>query len=259
MSPNRFLDEISAQRQDLMSPEDDRLIWELRKSRGINSNEIVEISVRPLDDARVFLRSGSSDPIVVYETFLNLYHVPPSDVGEVRSVLDLGCNIGLTLAHYAVLFPNARLLGVELDPGSASIARLNVFGWKNRCKIITGAAWVRNEPVEFGSNTGEEYGSRIGGKGMKQSSPGYSIDAFIEMLDVQEVDFLKMDIEGAEIQLLTENILEWPKKVKTMLIELHGYSPEKLVSDLDAIGFAVRKHTRHWESFFAIRKDLITR
>ena len=67
---------------------------------------------------------------------------------------------------------------------------------------------------------------------------------------------MKMDVEGAEKLLLTDNYEGWAPRVKTMLIELHSYHHDQFLSDIEKIGFVARKHSRHWESFFAVRKDL---
>src|SRR5436305_882928 len=76
-----------------------------------------EIAIRALGGWSVTIRRGSSDAEVVWETFSGKFHLPPSDLWP-RTIWDLGANIGLTVAHFAVLYPEARLIGVELDDGN---------------------------------------------------------------------------------------------------------------------------------------------
>lgn len=247
------LDSYAITAEQLASPDDNRKIWDLRKMRGQASDKVVTITLMPLQGATVHLRAGTSDPIVVHETFLKLYHLPPGEIGDVRSVLDLGANIGMTAAHFAVLFPQARIMAVELDATTAHIATLNTSRWRDRCTLLNGAVWTRDEKVVFGRTAGDEYGTRIGGKGDQFEAQGISIDTLIDMLGVDEVDFVKMDVEGAEIQLLRENN-GWTRRVRSMLIELHGYPMDKCIADLDALGFNARKHDRHWVSVWAVRR-----
>jgi FkbM family methyltransferase len=247
------LESLSISEVDLASSEDNAKIWELRHLRGNRTGDVVEVELYPLGGAKTFLRTGSSDPIVVHETFLQLYHVPPSEVGNVKSLLDLGSNIGLTIAHYATLFPNAKCIGVELDKNTAEIASKNTEFFRDRVKIINGAVWVSDEPVTFGATDGEEYGNRIGGDGHQIVVNGYSINTLIDMLGVDVVDFVKMDVEGAEIDLLRKNAQDWAPRVKSMLIELHGYPLDEAIEDLKKLGFHARKDSRHWESVFAIK------
>ena len=246
------LDSYSISAEELASAADNKKVWDLRKIRGQVSTEVATVSLLPLNGAKVHLRAGTSDPIVVHETFLKLYHLPPGEIGEIHTVLDLGANVGLTVAHYAVLFPQARIIGVELDSSTADIATLNTSAWRDRCTIINGAVWTRDEKVNFGRTMGDEYGTRIGGKGDQFEAQGYSIDTLIDKLGVDQVDFVKMDVEGAETKLLTENT-GWTQRVKSLLVELHGYPMDKCITDLEAFGFKARKHDRHWVSVWATR------
>jgi hypothetical protein len=46
-----------------------------------------------------------------------------------RRILDLGANIGLTISRFAVLHPEERVVGVEMDagepgPGAGNVAAL---------------------------------------------------------------------------------------------------------------------------------------
>jgi methyltransferase FkbM-like protein len=60
------------------------------------------------------------------------------------------------------------------------------------------------------------------------------------------VDILKVDIEGAEVQLFSGN-LDWLERVRALLIEFHDESRQE--SDFDAImrryHFRIREETRH--------------
>ena len=81
----------------------------------------------------MWLRPGTSDADVAADTLMR-------DLDEVdvlpRTILDLGSNIGLTIALYAAKFPAARILGVELDSSNLEIAHMNTDR-----EILWGAAW----------------------------------------------------------------------------------------------------------------------
>src|SRR4051812_12114214 len=76
------------------------------------SSDLVPIRLRALGGEEMRLRPGSTDADVAVEVFVHRLHLPP--VPDVRLVWDLGANIGLTMAHYAALYPEAHVLGVEL-------------------------------------------------------------------------------------------------------------------------------------------------
>ena len=72
----------------------------------------------------VQLRPDTTENQVFHETFVKRFHVPPKEIGP-ATVLDLGCNIGLTVAHFEVLWPNAEIIGVDLDSENCEVTRRN--------------------------------------------------------------------------------------------------------------------------------------
>jgi hypothetical protein len=70
----------------------------------------------------IWIRPGTSDVQVARETLMETYHLPLGDIGEPRTILDRGANIGITVAHFATTYPAARILGVELDYDNAQLA-----------------------------------------------------------------------------------------------------------------------------------------
>ena len=110
-----MLENYTIRREQLASPQDLEYIDQMVKSRGTARSDILTVTTFPLQNAAISLRAGTSDAVVYYETFLGLYHIPPRLPATVETLLDLGANIGLTAAHYCVLFPTCRILAVEPD------------------------------------------------------------------------------------------------------------------------------------------------
>jgi len=143
------------------------------------------------------------------------------------------------------------VLGVELDEGTARIARLNTIRWRERCNILTGAVNTHDAPIVYGIANGEEYGAKIGGNGIKKQSNGYTIQQLISLLWVDTVDFIKMDIEGAESDVLLTNN-NWLECVKLIQVELHGYNADDFSRVLIEKGFSTYPVDSHWNSILAI-------
>ena len=129
-----------------------------------NDLETVEVRVRALGGKPVLLRPGSSDRSVLGEAFRGFYHVPPAAlVGpHARRIVDLGANIGLTMAHLAVLYPEAVVVGVEMDAANAALARANVAAWAERCRVVESAVWTTDGMVRYMLTPGEEWGASMG-------------------------------------------------------------------------------------------------
>lgn len=218
--------------------------------RGAPSPDELVIHPRALGGAAVRLRVGTADPAVAWDTFVGRYHLPPPEAGtELRRIWDLGANIGLTVAHYAALHPLARVTGVELDDRTAARAVANIRPWSDRCSIVVGAVWFEDGEVSFERTLGREHATHVGAGEVRVGAR--SLNSL--MADDDIVDFVKMDIEGAERQLLTRNT-EWAAKVRTMKVELHGdYGCEEAAADLGRLGFTTRRDEHHWAALVAVR------
>ena len=185
----------------------------------------------------VFLRPGSSDSIVLSETFVGRHHLPPLPTADVRTVLDLGANIGLTMAHLAVLRPNAHVVGVELHPENAALARRNTARWRARCDVVEAAVWHSDERVRYDVPTAGQCGASVAPAG-ERTAEGLSLTTLLDRLGWDAVDFVKMDIEGAEWEVLGRNT-EWAERVRSLKVEAHGGSVEDCARAVAALGFDV--------------------
>jgi FkbM family methyltransferase len=209
---------------------------------------ITALALRPLGARRITVRLQGSDAKVLLDAFVDRWHVPPSDaVRQPRVILDLGAAIGVTMAHYAVLYPSARIVGVELDAATARLARINLAPWADRCSVVTGAIWPTDGTVAYGGEASEQCGFRVGEHvgPVAGSARALSVSTLLDEEGVEgTIDFLKMDIEGAEARVLTDGT-DWAQRVRTIYVETHApYSVDQCAADLAALGFAVSPSRR---------------
>ena len=109
--------------------------------------------------------------------------------------------------------------------------------------------WFEDGTVTFGGNFGGEHGTHVGGG--DREAPAFALDSLLA--DDDAVDFVKMDIEGAESVVLKRNV-EWAAKVGAMKVEVHnGYTRAECSEDLRNLGFDVQLDDRHWASVIATR------
>ena len=81
----------------------------------------------------ITVRPGTSDVLVLRDASIGQYHLPPSPP---RTILDLGAHIGTTVAHFAHLYPQARIYGIELDAANFSLCEQNVAPWSDGCELL---------------------------------------------------------------------------------------------------------------------------
>jgi FkbM family methyltransferase len=187
----------------------------------------------------VLLRPGTSDVVVLEETVRVPNHVPPRRrvPRHARRIWDLGANIGLVAAHYATLYPDAEILALELDQENVSLCRRNVDRWSGRCEVLEAAAWTEDGFVTYEIDPTREYGARVADRGRQVRA--ISLNTLLER-DGTPVDFVKLDVEGAEAQILRTNT-EWAAAVRCIKVEPHPpYSSADCEADLRRLGFQTR-------------------
>jgi FkbM family methyltransferase len=219
--------------------------------------EPVPVRVRPLGGATVWLRPKTTDAEMLRDTFRDAVHPPPPEVAKrgVRWIVDLGANAGVTVAHNALLFPTARIVAVELDPGNAEAARRNTAPWADRVEILQGAVWYEDGEVPYDADTGDEYGFRAGAG--TATTQAFSMDTILSHVPENErVDYVKMDIEGVEARLLSPDGARWIERVDSISLQVHDpYSLSDCERDLTRLGFEARVDPRRMNYIVGVRPE----
>jgi FkbM family methyltransferase len=208
-----------------------------------------------------YLRLGSSD-LQLHQTirFRGEYEPVVRDrfSGDIRQVVDLGANAGYTMRLWRELFPNARLIGVEPDPGNMRVCRLNAASIPGvRLDFIEacvdgkrGSVWLDRSEAEHQFHMADEPSTQT------IEVPALTVPEILERAGAdEEIGLLKCDVQGAE-KAIFENCRSWIARVRNMIIEVHPpYGPEDLMADLERNGWQWKRHVAHrtdnlWVLFF---------
>lgn len=133
-------------------------------------------------------------------------------------VIDCGSNIGLSIIYIKQLCPDATVVGFEPDAKNYDLLQKNLQSFGLTDIIIHKAAvWTENKLLQF---------SVTGTMGSSISSPTNAESITVEGIRlkdllIKKVDFLKIDIEGAEYDVL-KDIEPELKFVQNLFIEYHG-------------------------------------
>lgn len=216
----------------------------LARDRHGRTTAEVSIRVRSIGDQCVVVRPATTDGQVLLDTFVDGYHLPCADLGrDPALIVDLGANIGLTAADLAYRYPGVRVIAVEPEPSLAALAVRNCSSWSDRIEVISAAAWVNDGTVRFSMDSGNEWGGTVvdGDDGVEV--PAVSLNTLLA--DEPAVDFVKMDVEGAELQLLAV-ATEWAAKTLQISVECHApYTQSEAISALESLGFLAAPHPTH--------------
>ena len=133
-------------------------------------------------------------------------------------IIDCGANIGLSVIYMKRQYPNAEIIAFEPDETNFQLLSKNVssLGYGD-VRLRKEAIWVENTTLQFSSK-----GSMTSKIETTASSDTIEVKAvrLRDFLD-REVDFLKIDIEGAEYKVVVD-IADKLYLVKNMFLEYHG-------------------------------------
>jgi hypothetical protein len=153
----------------------------------------------------------------IHEIFLdNIYAI---DLGPYPYIIDCGANIGLSVLYFKKHHPNATILAYEPDNINFNLLQKNInsFEMKN-VSLFKEAVWIKDGSIDFISDS--SMSSKINEPENSNSLTKVTCCRLKSSLD-RPIDLLKIDIEGAEYQVLkdiSEN-LHW---VSNMFLEYHG-------------------------------------
>jgi len=117
-------------------------------------------------------------------------------------ILDCGANMGLSVLYFALNYPNHKILAFEPEEAIFKVLEENVktFGLNN-VTLFQKAVWTKEEILTFHSDGG--MGGRVNNVYKKSKQPIKQVETVVlkDYLN-DNVDFLKVDIEGAEVEVL---------------------------------------------------------
>jgi FkbM family methyltransferase len=221
--------------RELFAPRNYLALWRSRR-----------VYERPLDGARrYFLGRGDYPTEFAMRTPLGvvaptLHH--PHDmftVNEVfcredyragpglRTVVDLGSNIGISALYFLTRDPAARVWCYEPVPRNAQRLRENLTAFAGRWELTEAAVADRAGTVSFGVEESGRYGGIGRATGQEIEVPCQDINSVLSgiLAQVERIDVLKVDTEGAELVTARAIAPEHLDRIDTIYLELEHPEP----------------------------------
>lgn len=174
----------------------------------------------------VKLRTGTSDYFIFRQIMIDNEHMPLKNL-SISTVLDLGANIGLASAWFLSRLSDSRVFAVEADPDNFAICRENLARYGDRAQVLHGAAWTHRTMLSLHSRacSADNWVQEQEGRDTEVVKvQGWDIPSLIEMSHFDQIDLLKIDIEGAEEHIFRADSSNWLRRVRNICIELHSPS-----------------------------------
>lgn len=135
-------------------------------------------------------------------------------------ILDGGSNIGLAIIYFKQLYPRSTVVGFEPDPKALAAMRANLAAFGLADVEVHGAAlWKEGGTLPFMPDDAD--GGRVVATEPERTSCSVAAARLRDYLD-RPVDLLKLDIEGAETEVL-EDCRDRLANVRNLFVEYHSF------------------------------------
>jgi FkbM family methyltransferase len=212
--------------------------------RGFIRDALVRDGRLVLDRAVLEFPEAGSLQVLVEEilVFENYWFSTPSPQPV---IIDGGANFGLASYYFLQIFPHATILAFEPDPVMAAMLRRNADrnNWSN-VRVIEAALAPRAGTAVFHSTPRQSMAGSLTDRMRKTGQAGSDYPVACRTLSeflTQPIDFVKLDIEGAERDVIAEAAVGLDN-VSHLFCEFHR-QPGKGHDDLAAI-VEVLEHAR---------------
>lgn len=173
----------------------------------------------------IYLRNNPYDrqvftQIFIWEELGVNYAEPP------KVIIDGGANIGLATLYLKNKYPDARIIAVEPEHSNFELLLKNTASYPDVFCLKKGI-WNKNCRLQIIDN-GDGNASFIT-KELEENEMAddvinaITITGIMNQYDLQELDLVKLDIEGSERFVFEKNYEEWLSKTKEVIVEIHPY------------------------------------
>lgn len=188
---------------------------------------------------KLYLRSHSSDLEVFHEVIIREQYaeslrmvVALAGVESCKTVFDLGANVGISAVYFQRSLPLAQIIAVEAEGSNyASLVKNLEQSGSVGVHPIHAAVWPRIERLKIDRQFGDgrEWAYRCLPDSAELGAASVAtvtIRELRERFKADQVDLLKIDIEGGEFELFADAKLtaETLEGVSVLVMELHGDS-----------------------------------
>lgn len=212
----------------------------------------------------IFLRKHTSDQSTFRQIFEALEYAIDFNVSP-KVIIDAGANIGLAAVYFSQRFPKAKIYSIEPEDSNIEIFKRNTKAYKNvLCykKALHHTAEMSLKVIDEGIGkwgfTTKQLDAVSENKKVVSEIDTISIESLMKANNIDIIDILKIDIEGAEKPLFELNYQSWLPKTRYVIVELHDkWYPGCKEAVLNAINNYNFSSFKKGENWIFVNNDMI--
>ncbi|MBU2702291.1 FkbM family methyltransferase [Sporomusaceae bacterium BoRhaA] len=186
-----------------------------------------------------YYRTGTSDTDVIDTILIKPQHRSEYFIKDnnVKTILDIGGNIGTASVFFANLYPDANIYTFEPMPNNFKLLEKNVAGYP---KVNPYNVALGNKSYQTSIYHSPEEDCKGSFSLLTPNKSGChtdiqvkSVAEFIAENEIDNIDIIKIDTEGAEYDILAAIPPQILSKTKWIIGELHNYKNWELLNLLE--------------------------
>jgi FkbM family methyltransferase len=170
----------------------------------------------------LLLRRSTSDIKAFNQVFLNgeyRFHINFSP----KFIIDCGANIGLASLYFKAAYPDAFIVAIEPESSNYEMLLKNTKSYTG-IECIKAGIWNKNALLKVESLQDNDHWGFVCREVTEETENtirATSIPEIMQRYNKTEIDILKIDIEGSELELFSSGYEAWLPFTKVIVIELH--------------------------------------
>ncbi len=202
------------------------------------ANGTFDVTIEGPSGGDVAIRPTRLDLATIREVIVDAVYASVLRHVETASVIvDLGANIGITSWYLAKHYPSVSIVAVEPDPCTHDALRANLTRSGVPFELLGAGVWSNSAGI-CRSSIDFRHGVHwyLEPRAATASDPSDEILPTVTMPEIsahlggRQIDLLKVDIEGAEVEMFRDNVA-WLADVGCIAIEFHDDSRQRTAFD----------------------------
>lgn len=177
----------------------------------------------PNNQGKIMVRRKTTDWTVFKQVFIWKEYNYPIKFNP-KCIIDAGANVGYAALWFRYQFPDAAIISIEPETSNFEALKLNTNAF-NTIRHIKAGLWSRPCYLKIINENKGNWAFRTE-EVMTPSADSIQAVSLPQVMAEKgwdTIDVLKIDIEGAEKQLFSENTEGWLPKTKMIFLELHDH------------------------------------
>ncbi len=168
----------------------------------------------------VHLRPNTSDSSTFKQIFIRREY--DIQVGfKPKVIFDIGANIGLAAIYFSNRFSEAKIISIEPASDNFEMMMKNIAPYKN-INALHSAIWNEDKNLKVVDKGLGAWGYTVEEATLEDSDyfSAFSIKSIMEKFNVDKIDILKMDIEGSEKIVFSQNYEYWLPRIRVLVVDI---------------------------------------